>query len=200
MLELLARPYRERIPVAASVLASVVAGLPTLVGFFVWHWFNLAPVWGVLIEATLSFPVGVLGIAWAWRRSRSGGRFGGRRGGLAFGAIFAGGVVIAELISLARGRPPTPVGGSAVAVEVLFATFPLVPIALAGWRLTRGWQGAVAYAIAGLALDLHLGGTVMHLGGTGSALMLFAILLVSYVFAGLILASLEPWIATVLRR
>lgn len=188
-----------RVPVAASLLASVFAGIPILVGFFVWHWFNIAPVWGVLIEAAVSFPVGALGIAWAWRAYRQGGNRGGVGGGIAFGAVFVGGLLIAELIGLARGRQPNAVTASGIAIEVLLAAAALLAVVPVGWWLTHG-RGTIAFLIAGIALDLHLGGTVMHLGGSGIALSLFAILFSSYLVAGLLLGSLEPFITSLVAR
>jgi hypothetical protein len=120
-------------PRVASVAATAIAGLPILIGFFVWHWFNIAPVWGVLIEASVSFPIAVFGIAWAWRVSRQEGRFSEWWGGLAFGAVFVAGLVIDEAIGLVRGRPLYPTTGAGVITEVLFAAIPVVPVALAGW-------------------------------------------------------------------
>jgi hypothetical protein len=180
----------------ASVVAAACAGLPILIGFFVWHWFNIAPVWGVLIEASISFPIAVLGVAWAWRVSRQAGRFGGRWGGATFGAVFVAGLVIEEAIGLARGRPPSPTTGAGVVTEVLFAAMPVVPVALAGWRIVGRARAGAAYAVAGLPLILHLGGTVMHLGGAGIAFQLFAILVATYLLAGVILAALAPRIAS----
>ena len=120
---------------AGSIAAAAIAGLPILIGFFVWHWFNIAPVWGVLIEASISFPLAVFCISWAWRLSREAARFDGWRGGLAFGALFVAGLVIEESIGLARGRPPSPTTAAGVLVEVVFAAIPVVPVALAGWRI-----------------------------------------------------------------
>jgi hypothetical protein len=137
----------------------------------------------------------VFGIAWAWRVSRRAGRFRGRWGGLAFGAVFAAGLVVDVAIGLSRGRAPSPTTGAEVATEVLFAAIPVVLVALAGWRIVGRTRGAAAYAVAGLPLLLHLGGTVMHLGGSGIALQLFAILATTYLLAGILLAALEPWIA-----
>jgi hypothetical protein len=179
-------------PRVASVAAAACAGLPILVGFFVWHWFNIAPVWGVLIEASISFPIALFGISWAWSVSRQAGRFGGRWGGLAFGAVFVAGLVVEEAIGLARGRPPSPTTGAGVITEVLFAAIPVVLVGLAGWRIVGRPRAAAADAVAGLPLILHLGGTVMHLGGAGIALRLFAILVVTYLLAGVLLAALEP--------
>jgi hypothetical protein len=184
---------------AVSLAAAACAGLPILVGFFVWHWFNIAPVWGVLIEASISFPIGVIGISWAWRESRRAGRFGGRWGGLAFGAVFAAGLLLDEAVGLVRGRPPSPVSPGAVATEVILAAIPVLPIALAGWRIVGRSSGAAAYAIAALPLILHLGGTVLHLGGSGIAFSLFAILAATYLLAGVLLVALEPRIAARLR-
>jgi hypothetical protein len=184
-------------PLGVSLAAAAGAGLPILVGFFVWHWFNIAPVWGVLIEASVSFPIGVLGISWAWRVSRRAGRFGGRWGGLVFGAVFAAGLVLEEAIGLLRGRPPSPTTATAVATEVILAAIPVLPVALAGLWIGRRPTGAAAYAVAGLPLILHLGGTAMHLGGSGIAFRLFAILAATYLLAGILLAALEPRIAAI---
>lgn len=161
-------------------------------GFFVWHWFNIAPVWGVFIEASVSFPIAVCGISWAWRLSREAGRFDGRWGGLAFSAVFVAGLALDEAIGLARGRPPSPTTAAGVLTEVLLAAIPLIPVTLAGWRIVGRPNAALAYAVAGLPLILHLGGTVMHLGGTGIAFSLLAILVVTYAVAGLLLGALEP--------
>jgi hypothetical protein len=178
-----------------SAAAAACAGLPILVGFFIWHWFNIAPVWGVLIEASVSFPIAVLGITWAWRLSRRADRFGGRWGGLAFGAVFAAGLLVDEAIGLARGRPPSPMAGAGIVTEVLFAAIPVIPGALAGWLIAGRLRAAAAYTVAGLPLILHLGGTVMHLGGSGIALRLFVILLTTYVLAGVLLPAFEQRIA-----
>jgi hypothetical protein len=187
---------RRLSPRGASVAAAVCAGIPILGGFFVWHWFNIAPVWGVLIEASISFPIAVIGISWAWRISRTAGRFGGPWGGLAFGAVFVAGLVVDEAIGLARGRPPSPTTGAGVVTEVLFAVIPVIPVALAGWQIVGRPRAAAAYTVAGVPLILHLGGTVMHLGGVGIAFGLFAILVTTYILAGVLLAAIEPRIAT----
>jgi hypothetical protein len=179
----------------ASAVAAAGAGVPILVGFFVWHWFNIAPVWGVLIEASISFPIAVFGITWAWRVSRGSGRLRGWRGGLAFGAVFVAGLAVEEAIGLARGRPPSPTTATGVLIEVFFAAIPVVPVVLAGWRIVGRAEAAAAYAVAGLPLVLHLGGTVMHLGGSGGAFQLFAILVATYALAGILLTALEPRIA-----
>jgi hypothetical protein len=183
-------------PRGVTVAAAACAGLPILVGFFVWHWFNIAPVWGVLIEASLSFPVALFGISFAWRVSRESRCFGGWWGGVAFGAVFVAGLLIDEVIGLARGRPPSPTSAAGVITEVLFAAIPVIPVALAGWRIVGRPWAAAAYAVAGVPLILHLGGTVMHLGGAGMALQLFAILVITFVLAGILLAALEPRIAS----
>jgi hypothetical protein len=100
--------------------------------------------------------------------------------------------VFDEAIGLARGRPPTPTTAAGVITEVLFAAIPLIPVTLVGWRLAGGPRGAAAYAVAGLPLILHLGGTVMHLSGAGIAFSLFVTLVVTYVIAGLVLGALDP--------
>ena len=185
-------------PRGASVAAAACAGLPILGGFFVWHWFNIAPVWGVLIEASISFPIAVFGISWAWRVSRRSGRLSGPRGGLVFGAVFVCGLLVDEAIGLGRGRPASPTTAPGVITEVLFATIPVLPVALAGWWIVGRRVAAAAYGAAGLPLILHLGGTVMHLGGAGIALSLFAVLVPTYLLAGVLLAILEPRIARAL--
>jgi hypothetical protein len=182
-------------PRAASAAAAACAGLPILVGFFVWHWYSIKPVWGVLIEASISYPIAVFGISWAWRVSREAGRFSGRWGGVAFGAVFVAGLLAEEAIGLARGRPPSPLSGVGVITEVVFAAIPVIPVALAGWLIVGRARAGAAFAVAGLPLILHLGGTVMHLGGDGIAFRLFVILLVTYVLAGGLLGALEPRIA-----
>ena len=85
-----------------------------------------------------------------------------------------------------------------VITEVLFATIPVLPVALAGWWIVGRRVAAAAYGAAGLPLILHLGGTVMHLGGAGIALSLFAVLVPTYLLAGVLLAILEPRIARAL--
>jgi hypothetical protein len=167
-----------------------------LVGFFVWHWYNIAPLWGVLIEASVSFPIAVFGISWAWRVSRESGQFGRWWGGVAFGAVFVAGLLVDEAIGLMRGRPPSPTTAVGVIIEVLLAAIPVIPVALAGWWIVGRRRAAFAYAVAGLPLILHLGGTVMHLGGSGIALILFVILLFTYLLAGGLLGALEPRIAS----
>jgi hypothetical protein len=93
-------------------------------------WFNIAPVWGVLIEASISFPIAVFGTAWAWRVSRQEGRFSEWWGGLAFGAVFVAGLVIDEAIGLVRGRALYPTIGAGVITELLFAAIPVVPVGI----------------------------------------------------------------------
>jgi hypothetical protein len=183
-------------PRGATVAAAACAGLPILVGFFVWHWYNIAPLWGVLIEASISFPIAVLGISWAWRVSRESGQFDRWWGGVAFGAVFVAGLLVDEAIGLTRGRPTSSTTAVGVITEVLFAVIPVIPVALAGWWIVGRRRAAAAYAVAGLPLILHLGGTVMHLGGSGIALILFVILLFTYLLAGGLLGALEPRIAS----
>ena len=59
-----------------------------------------------MIEASISFPIAVFGISWAWRLSRQSGRFSGPWGGLAFGAVFVGGLLIDEVIGLVMSVLP----------------------------------------------------------------------------------------------
>ena len=185
-------------PRGASVAAAACAGLPILIGFFVWHWFNIAPVWGVLIEASISYPIAVFGISRAWRVSRQSGRLSGPWGGLAFGAVFVSGLLANEVIGLGRGRPTSPTTAPGVITEVLVAAISLLPVTLAGWWIVGRRVAAAAYGVASFPLILHLGGTVMHLGGAGVALRLFAVLVPTYLVAGVLLAMLAPRIARLL--
>jgi hypothetical protein len=82
---------------------------------------------------------------------------------------------------------------------VILAAIPVLPVALAGWRIVGRPSAAAAYTIAALPLILHLGGTVLHLGGSGIAFSLFAILAATYLLAGILLVALEPRIAARLR-
>lgn len=181
-------------PRSATAIAAAAAGAPILVSFFVWHWYNIAPTWGVLIEAAVAYPLGILGIAWAWRVARRRGAFAARWGGVAFGAVFVSGLLLAEGIGLLRGRLPTPDSGAAIMAEIGLAALALVPVTLIGWRVARG-RGAAAFALAGLPLDLHLGGTVMHLGGRGPDMLLFLVLVATYLLAGVILPRVESRLA-----
>jgi hypothetical protein len=115
-----------------------------------------------------------------------------------FGAVFVCGLLVDEAIGLGRGRPASPTTAPGVITEVLFATIPVLPVALAGWWIVGRRVAAAAYGVAGLPLILHLGGTVMHLGGAGIALSLFAVLVPTYLLAGVLLAILEPRIARAL--
>lgn len=178
-------------PRRATAIAAAAAGAPILIAFFVWHWFNIAPTWGVFIEAALAYPLGILGIAWAWRVARRKGAFGPPWGGVAFGAVFVTGLLVGEALGLLRGRLPMPDTGAAILAEIALAALALVPVVILGWRATREWRGAGAFALAGLPLDLHLGGTVMHLGGRGVGLSLFGILVATYLLAGVILPRVE---------
>lgn len=196
----------------ASVAAAFLAGLPVLLAFFVWHWFAIAPVWTVLAEGLVGVAVAALGVAWGWRRSRRAGRFAGRWGaqrasgrvgvlgeacgGLAFGAVFAGALVLAEAIGLARGPTPDPASVAEALPIVPFALAPAVAVAAAGWRLAGGWRGALAYGLAALVLLFYLGGSIVQRGGVGLGLGLFLLLVPSYLAAGAILPPLESALAT----
>lgn len=161
-----------------------LAGLIILAAFFTFHWLFIRPIWWVLVEGTLGVAIAAAGIAWSWRLSRDAGRFGGPRGGLAFGAIFAAGLVVLEVLGLARGPSADPTTFRMVMAELPVALLPVAAIALAGWRLVGSWRGAASFALAALVLVLYLGGAIMHEGGTGRVLGLFAILAPSYLLAG----------------
>lgn len=176
----------------ASVAAAFVAGVPVLLAFFVWHWFVIAPVWNVLLEGAVGVALAALAVAWAWRLSRRAGRFGPPWGGLAFGAVFAAGLVLAELVGLARGARPDPTTAAGIAAALPPVLVPVAAVALAGWRLGGGWRGAAAYALASLVLLVYLGGSVVQRGGVGLGLGLFAVLLPSYLAAGALVGALEP--------
>lgn len=167
-----------------TYLVASVAGLVILVAFFTFHWFFIKPVWQVLIEGIVGIAVAAAGVAWSWRLSRAAGRFGGRWGGLAFGAIFVGGLLLLEIEGLIRGPAPDPTTFRMVMAELPFALLPVVLVALAGWRIVRSWRGAAAFGLAGLVLLLYMGGSIMHFGGTGRMLGLLAILSVGYLAAG----------------
>lgn len=182
-------------PPRATAVAAALAGAPILVSFFVWHWYNIVPTWGVLIEAAVAYPLGIWGISWAWRVSRAKGRFVSAWGGVLFSLPFVAGLVVEEAIGLARGRAGPLDTGAAIAAEVGLASLALIPALLVGWHIARG-RGAGAFALAALPLDLHLGGTIMHMGGVGPALLLFWLLVAAYLFAGVVLPRAEAALAS----
>lgn len=173
-------------PFLRSWLVASAAGVPVLIAFFVWHWFTIRPVWTVLVEGAVGVALAGAAVAWAWRRSRRAGRFAPPWGGVAFGGVFAGGILAAEALGLARGARPNPSTLGEVLVELPFALVPAVLVAAAGWRLAAGWRGALAYGLASLVLLLYLGGSIVQRGGVGLELGLFAILVPGYLVAGAI--------------
>lgn len=187
-------------PLRASFLAAFVAGLPVLLAFFVWHWLTIAPVWTVLAEGIVGVAVAALGVGWSWRESRRAGRFASRWGGLAFGAVFAGGLVLAELLGLALGPRADPGTPGEILAALPAPLAPVLAVALVGWRVVGRPRGALAYGAAALVLLLYLGGSVVHRGGVGLGLGLFLLLLPSYLAAGVLVAWLEPRAAARLAR
>lgn len=175
----------------ASFVAAFLAGVPILFAFFVWHWIYILPIWRVVAEGILFVALAALGVAWAWRLSRDAGRFAPPWGGLAFGAVFAGGLVVAEAIGLARGRTPVLASAADLAVELPFALVPVAVVLLAGWRIVGGWRGAASYGLAAAVLLLYVGGSV----GVGAGFVLFAVLFPAYLAAGAVVAALEPRLA-----
>ena len=178
-----------------AVLAASLAGAALLLAFFVWHWFVIAPVWTVLLEGAVGVALTAFAVGWAWRLSRRAGRFGSRGGGVAFGAVFASGLLLAEVLGLARGPRPDPTAFRDVLAALPFPLLPVVLVAVLGARLAGGWRGAAAYALAGLVLLLYLGGSIVQRGGVGLGLKLFLLLLPSYLAAGVIVGAVEPWLA-----
>lgn len=176
----------------ASFGAAFVAGLPVLLAFFVWHWIYILPIWAVLYEGVLFVALAALGVGWAWRESRRAGRFAGPWGGLAFGAVFASGLLVAEVVGLVRGPQPDPTGVREILVALPPVLVPVVFVAGAGAWLARGWRGAAAFGLAALVLLLYLGGSVLHRGGVGLGFGLFLVLLPTYLLAGVIVGALEP--------
>jgi len=177
-----------------AYFAALFGGLAILLTFFVWHWFNIAKVWVVLAEGIVGVALASAGIAWAWVLSRRAGWFAPPWGGLRFGAVFAAGILMGELIGLARGPQPDPTGVLDALPEVAFVSIPVAVVALVGWRAAR-WKGVAAYGLAGLVLLLYLGGSVMHRGGVGLGLGLFAILFPGYLLSGAAIGWLEPRLA-----
>lgn len=176
----------------SSVLAAAPGGCAILLAFFVWHWYNIAPVWNVLVEGAVGVALASLAVGWAWMLSRRAGRFAGAWGGAVFGGVFAAGVLLGELLGLAAGPRPDP-GSVAEAIPILrWVLIPVALVTVAGWRIARGWRGALAYGIASLPLLVYLGGSVVQRGGTGLGLGLFSILFPGYLVAGALLGWLEP--------
>lgn len=184
----------------ASVLAAAPAGALILLVFFVWHWLTIAPVWAPLLEGAIGVALASLAVGWAWMRSRAAGRFAGPWGGLAFGAVFAGAVLVGELLGLAHGPWPEPTTLAEGLSILPWALAPVVLVAIAGARLAGGWKGALAFALAALVLVLYLGGSVVQRGGVGLGLGLFWILFPGYLAAGVIVGWLEPRLARVTSR
>lgn len=178
----------RRVGFGRTFVVAYLAGIPTLLAFFVWHWYNIAPVWMVLVEGAVGIAVAAAGIAWAWRLSP----FRGLRGGLAFGAIFAAGVLLGELIGLAHGPWPDPTSVSHALPILAFVMIPVALVALAGWRIAGHWRGALAYFAASLVPLVYLGGSVVQRGGAGLGLGLFVILLPGYLLAGTIVGTFAP--------
>ena len=162
-----------------------VAGMPTLVAFFVWHWLTIAPVWSVLVEGAAGMGLGAAATAWAWMRSS----LRGVRGGLLFGAIFAGAMLVGELVGLALGPWPDPTSVAAALPILPWVFVPVAFVAVAGWRLAGGWKGALAYFLASLVPLVYLGGSVVQRGGAGLGLGLFLILFPGYLAAGAIVGA-----------
>lgn len=180
----------------ASMLAAALAGVAILLAFFVWHWFRIAPVWTVLAEGVVGVLIAGAAVGWAWTVSRDAGRFASRAGGLAFGGVFAAGLVGLEILGLARGPQPDPTTAAAIAKELAFVLIPTAALVVAGWRLARGWKGAAAYGAASLVLLVYLGGSVAHRGGVGLGLELFLVLLPGYLVAGAVVGWADRQAAT----
>lgn len=134
----------------SSALAAAPAGLAILVVFFVWHWFTIAPVWTVLVEGAIGVALASLAIGWAWTRSRRSGRFAGPWGGLAFGAVFAGAILLGEAFGLLFGPWPEPTSVAEALPIPPWALAPAALVTIAGARLGGGWKGALAYGLAAL--------------------------------------------------
>lgn len=176
----------------ASFLAALPAGAAILVAFFVWHWYNIAPVWTVLVEGTVGIAIAAAGVALAWREARAAGRFAGRWGGLAFGGVFAAGILLSEAIGLAHGPWPTPTSVAEALPILAFVLIPVAGVVAAGRWLSGNWRGTGGFSASALVLLLYLGGSVLQRGGVGLGLGLFLILFPGYLLAGVIVGVLQP--------
>lgn len=176
----------------ASALAAAPAGALILLVFFVWHWFTIAPVWAPLFEGAVGVALGSLAVGWAWLRSRLIGRFDGPLGGLAFGAVFAGAVLVGEILGLAHGPWPEPTTLAEGLSILPWALAPAALVAVAGVWLAGGWRGALAFGLAALVLVLYFGGSVVQRGGVGLGLGLFWIIFPGYLAAGVVVGWIEP--------
>lgn len=182
----------EEVRFRDAYVAAVPGGVAILLAFFVWHWFNIAPVWTVLVEGTAGVAVASAAIAWAWTLSRRAGRFAPPWGGSAFGGLFAGGVLLGAAIGRAFGPWPDPTGVRDALPVLAFVLIPGALIVLAGWRLVGSWKGALAYGLASLVLLVYLGGSVVQRGAMELGLGLFRILVPGYLLAGALIGWLEP--------
>lgn len=177
-----------------AFVAASVGGIAILLVFFVWHWIHIAPVWTVLVEGAVGVAAASAAIAWAWTLSRRADRLAPPWGGLWFGAVFAGALLVGAALGRLFGPWPDPAGVRDALPILAFVLVPLALVALVGWRLVGGWRGALAYGLAGLVLLVYLGGSVVQRGAAGLGLGLLLILFPGYLLAGIVLGWLEPWL------
>lgn len=183
-------------PFRVDFLAGGAAGLLGMVAFGVFHTFWIADVPAVFLEGLLH--VAAFGAALAWAVRSVDGRGAVRSdevGGLALGAILWVTLVPYEVAGLLWGPFPT-VRRFSEALPVVWLSLLGVPVgALVGWALTRGVRAALAGAVAALALDFFLGGSMAFFGGRGPVLGLFLVLLPVCLAAGLLYMAVRRRLA-----
>ncbi len=173
-------------PFRVDFAAGTVAGLLGMLTFGVFHTFWIANVPSVFLEGLVHVLAFAAALAWAVRRVHA------RRpvrsdelGGLALGAILWATLVPYEIAGLLLGPFP-PVASFRAALPVIWISLFGVPVgAFAGWALARDLRAVLACAVAALALDFFLGGSMAFFGGRGPVLGLFLVLLPVCLAAGL---------------
>ncbi|HSM62204.1 MAG TPA: hypothetical protein VK849_15455 [Longimicrobiales bacterium] len=171
---------------AADFAAGVAAGLVGLVTFGVFHTIWILNVPFVFLEGLLHVAVFGAALAWAVRSVRAARPFADPwRSGLALGAALWATVVPYEIAGVAWGPWPA-VSGFADALPFLWLTFLGAPVgaAIGWWRAGRALP-ALACAVAAVALNVFLGGSIAFFGGRGVVLILFVLLLPACLLAGI---------------
>lgn len=159
-------------PIPAAMIIATVG----MLGFFVYHWFVIAPVWSVFIEGWIWVALNGAAIGWAYQRTM----LEADRTGLRHGALFGGGMALTLVPGFVVGLIHGPFPEVASPGDVL----PLLPLALLGlpvsiviaWWMGDWQQVRWPFVVACLPADIMIGGSLATFGGLPVLFLLFAAL------------------------
>jgi hypothetical protein len=175
-----------------TLMAGAASGAAGLIGFGVIHAIIIVPIWWSLFGGLPVALAGGLILGWALFEARAAGRL--TRpvvSGLLLGVLLwlmlipltAVGNALRVYARNGGGRLPE---SAEIVLDCLLA---ILSGALAGWLIGRRWRAALAFAVAGLALALAMGGPIA-VTNSARAAWLFVGFLGVFVTVGLMLTGL----------